>query len=97
VETTLSYAHGFYGLIADGWEIADFAAPWPRGPVPHDALEVELIVGFFESERRGRPPGRRTSSTRTANATSRRSARFTRAEPSPSLRVSRTRKWSACS
>ena len=53
VETTLGYAHGFYGLIADGWEIADFAAPWPHGPVPHDALEVELIVGFFESERRG--------------------------------------------
>ena len=53
VETTLGYAHGFFGLIADGWEIADFAAPWPHGPVPHDALEVELIVGFFESERRG--------------------------------------------
>ena len=52
VETALGYEHGFYGLIADGWDIADFAAPWPRGPIPHDALEVELIVGFFESERR---------------------------------------------
>jgi len=52
VETTLGYAHGFYGLLADGWDITDFTAPWPRGPVPHDALEVELIVGFFESERR---------------------------------------------
>ena len=33
VETTLGYAHGFYGLVADGWDIADFAAPWPSGPL----------------------------------------------------------------
>jgi len=52
VETTLGYAHGFYGLLADGWDISDFAAPWPRGPVSTDALEVELIVGFFDAERR---------------------------------------------
>lgn len=32
VETTMGYARGFYGLIAADWEIADFAAPWPRGP-----------------------------------------------------------------
>jgi hypothetical protein len=41
VETTLGYAQGFYGLIADGWDIGDFAAPWPRGPIPHEALEAE--------------------------------------------------------
>jgi hypothetical protein len=52
VETTLRYRAGFYGLIADGWEIADFAKPWPRGPIPGEATEVELIVGFFDAERR---------------------------------------------
>lgn len=52
VESTLGYAHGFYGLIADGWDIDDFAAPWPRGPISHEALEAELIVGFFDTERR---------------------------------------------
>ena len=40
VETTLGYRHAFFGLVADGWEIADFAAPWPRGRVPDDATEV---------------------------------------------------------
>lgn len=52
VETTLGYTRGFYGLIAEGWEIADFAKPWPRGPIPEEAQEVELIVGFFDTERR---------------------------------------------
>lgn len=52
VETTLGYRHGFYGLIADGWNIEDFAKPWPRGSIPEEAQEVELIVGFFDTERR---------------------------------------------
>lgn len=52
VETTLGFAHGFYGLLADGWNIQDFAKPWPRGEIPAEAREVELIVGFFDSERR---------------------------------------------
>lgn len=52
VETTLGYRGGFYGLIAAGWEIGDFAKPWPRGPIPLEAREVELIVGFFDAERR---------------------------------------------
>lgn len=52
VETTLGFRHGFYGLLADGWAIQDFAKPWPRGEIPAEAREVELIVGFFDSERR---------------------------------------------
>lgn len=52
VESTLGFRHGFYGLLADGWEITDFAAPWSRGPIPDEALVVELIVGFFDAERR---------------------------------------------
>ncbi len=52
VETTLGYRRGFYGLLAEGWEITDFAKPWPRGPIPDEALDVELIVGFLDAERR---------------------------------------------
>ena len=52
VETSLGYRHGFYGLIADGWDISDFAKPWPKGAIPVEAQEVELIVGFFDTERR---------------------------------------------
>jgi hypothetical protein len=52
VETELVYAQGFYGLIAAGWEISDFAAPWPRGAIPSEAREVELLVGLLDSERR---------------------------------------------
>jgi hypothetical protein len=52
VETVLGFRAGFFGLLADGWEIRDFAAPWPRGEIPDEAREVELIVGFFDSDRR---------------------------------------------
>lgn len=52
VESVLGYAQGFYGLLAAGWEFGDFAAPWPRGPIPAEAREVELLVGLFEVERR---------------------------------------------
>ena len=51
VETALGYNHAFYGLIADGWEITDFAPPYPRGPVPREAREAELVVGAFDMER----------------------------------------------
>jgi len=49
VETTLGYGGAFYGLIADGWEISDFAKPWARGPIPAEAREVETLVSVFES------------------------------------------------
>jgi hypothetical protein len=52
VETALGFGQGFYGLLADGWEIRDFAKPWPRGEIPEEAREVEVIVGFFDSDRR---------------------------------------------
>lgn len=51
VETVLGYRHGFYGLIADGWAIDDFAPPWPRGRIPVQAREAELIVGVFDMQR----------------------------------------------
>lgn len=51
VETSLGYQRGFFGLIAEGWDIADTSGKGPRGPLPEQALEVERIVGVFDSER----------------------------------------------
>jgi hypothetical protein len=56
VETTLAFRRGFFGLLADGWEITDFVAPWPRGPIPAEAQEVELLVGFFQQDLRSAVP-----------------------------------------
>jgi hypothetical protein len=51
VETTLGFDHAFFGLIADGWEISDFAASRPA-PLTNESLEVEIFVGAFDLERR---------------------------------------------
>ncbi|HEY0777535.1 MAG TPA: hypothetical protein VGD56_06185 [Gemmatirosa sp.] len=45
VETVLGHTRGFYGLVADGWDLDSFAAPWPRGRLV-DIDPSELIVGF---------------------------------------------------
>ncbi len=54
VETMLGHRRGFWGLVADGWNVTDFGAPWPRGPMPADMDPSELIVGFLDAERAGR-------------------------------------------
>jgi hypothetical protein len=51
VETLLGHQRGFYGLLAEGWDISDFGTPWPRGPIPADADPSELIVGYLDTER----------------------------------------------
>ncbi len=56
VETELGFARGFYGLVADGWDLADFGTPWPRGPLPPEALSPEVIVGCFDTARAARVP-----------------------------------------
>ena len=53
VETELAHRRGFWGLVADGWNVTDFGAPWPRGPLPADLDPSELIVGFLDGERAG--------------------------------------------
>lgn len=50
VESTLGYRHGFFGLIASGWDIEDTTGRGVRGVLPSEALEVERIVGLFQSE-----------------------------------------------
>jgi len=51
VETTLEYREGFFGLVANGWDIDDTTGKGARGPLPEKAVEVEKIVGLFDSER----------------------------------------------
>ena len=53
VETVLGHRRGFYGLVASGWNVGDFGAPWPRGPLPADMDPSELLVGFLDAERAG--------------------------------------------
>ncbi|MGE0552865.1 MAG: hypothetical protein AB7R55_05500 [Gemmatimonadales bacterium] len=51
VETELRFRRGFYGLLAEGWDITDFGAPWAKGPMPEETLHAELIVGFLDADR----------------------------------------------
>jgi hypothetical protein len=53
VETALGYRRGFFGLIAEGWDIEDTTGKGARGPLPPEAGEAELIVGIFSAERAG--------------------------------------------
>jgi hypothetical protein len=51
VETVLGYSRGFFGLIAAGWDLDDVTGKGARGPLPPEAVEVERVVGLFDSER----------------------------------------------
>lgn len=51
LETVLGYGRGFFGLIAEGWDLEDAGGDGARGPVPGEAIEVEKFVGRFDSER----------------------------------------------
>src|SRR5436189_742440 len=51
VETVLAHRLGFYALVAQGWDLSDFGTPWPRGPMPAEALIPEMIVGLLDAER----------------------------------------------
>jgi len=51
VEITLGFRRGFFGLIADGWEIDETTGKGSRGPLPSEALLVEHLVGFLDLER----------------------------------------------
>src|SRR5215470_10769230 len=50
VETVLGHRRGFYGLVAEGWDLTDFGNK-EKGPIPADADPSELIVGFLDAER----------------------------------------------
>ena len=53
VETELGFSRGFFGLIAEGWNIEETTGKTARGALPNEALEVEYIVSAFAAERAG--------------------------------------------
>lgn len=55
VETVLGFHSGFFGLLAEGWEIEETTGKGDRGPLPDEAIEVEYIVGALSAERAGDP------------------------------------------
>lgn len=49
VETTLGYTHAFYGLVAQGRDIASFGTQnGQKDAYPDEALWAESIVGLFQ-------------------------------------------------
>jgi len=51
VESVLGFDEAFFGLIAAGWEIDDFAKPGAGARMPHQAVLAEHIVGVLDRER----------------------------------------------
>jgi hypothetical protein len=51
VETELGFSRGFYGLIGEGWDIAETTGKTARGALPNETLEVEYLVSAFSAER----------------------------------------------
>ena len=50
VETALGW-RGFFGLIAEGWDIEDTTGKGSRGALPEEAGQVEQVVGLLDVER----------------------------------------------
>ena len=53
VETVLGLRCGFYGLLADGWDISETTGKEARGPLSDASVLVEHIVGLFTLEGTG--------------------------------------------
>ena len=51
VETVLGIQNGFFGLLAQGWDMEDTTGKGARGALPKEAIEVEALVGTFDAER----------------------------------------------
>ncbi len=51
VESVFGFDQAFFGLVASGWDIADFAAPGAAARLPAQALQAECMVGLFDLER----------------------------------------------
>lgn len=50
VESTLGLAEGFLGLVASGWDIADFEVKGMAAGLPSEALYAETAAGQLSSE-----------------------------------------------
>ncbi len=61
IDATLGWQDAFFGLLAQGWDIADFIRPDPvtgkKPAAPPVALQAEALAGLLDVERRnGSPP-----------------------------------------
>jgi hypothetical protein len=56
LETTLGFGKGFYGLIADGWDIEDTTGKGARGKLSAASVLVEHAVGLLDRENAGGAP-----------------------------------------
>jgi hypothetical protein len=55
VESVLEIAEAFFGLVATGWDIDDFAAPGAASRLPPVAVWVEIAVGTLQGSPLGEP------------------------------------------
>jgi hypothetical protein len=53
VESVLGFRNGFFGLIAQGWDIDDTTGKGARGRLPEEAVQVEQLVGLISAEGAG--------------------------------------------
>jgi hypothetical protein len=53
VESELGFRSGFYGLIAEGWELEETGGKGDRGTLPVEAVAVEHLAGVLDLERAG--------------------------------------------
>jgi hypothetical protein len=51
VESVMGFNEAFFGLVASGWNIDDFATPGVAGRLPVEAVWTESIVGLLDLER----------------------------------------------
>lgn len=51
VESVLGLREAFFGLVASGWDLDEFARPGAARRLPPDALLAEHVVGLLDRER----------------------------------------------
>jgi hypothetical protein len=51
VESVLGFDQAFFGLIATGWDVDDFAKPGASRRMPFQAIIAEHVVGVLDRER----------------------------------------------
>ncbi len=54
IESELGFRQGFFGLIADGWDITDTGGKSARGALPEETAAVEHLVASMDVQRGSR-------------------------------------------
>jgi hypothetical protein len=91
VESTLGIARGFFGLVADGWEISPFAKAGSHAPIPAEAVWVECAVAALQEESTADPWASAAAfNERVAAAIGVLRARWSAVEPGQALELSFT-------